>query len=114
MADASDALMPRFAATLAAAVGYLLDDARGRLVDIISMRRNRMPHADARFLAQQERAATGFLSQARRMLLLLCTLSTETAVARIFGGHKRASASLAAMVVHFVDCLTQDVRTPTK
>ena len=95
---------------------YLLQDALARLVDIRDVQAAKedeaawaaLPHAQRadkeRFLEGQERAARGFMGQARATLQLLNVLAGTPAVAAAFLQQPVAGAAAYA-VVHFLELL---------
>ena len=102
-----------FASSVAASIGYLLDDACQRFADVTKdSKRNvvsgLMPMAqrDQAFIERQTRSAvSGFLC-GRRLVLLLCRLSMEPTFAAAIGEDSACASEMAAMAVHFLDILT--------
>lgn len=102
--------MASFASSVAAAIGYLLDDACQRFADVTKAAKRRsvpvVSRRDQAFIeAQTKGAVSGFMC-ARRLLLLLCRFSIEPAFASAIAKDPVTSADMAAMVVHFLDILT--------
>jgi len=102
-----------FASSVAAAVGYLLDDACQRFADVTKdSKRNKvsrfMPTAqrDQAFIEAQTRGAVNGFLCGRRLLLLLCHLSMEPKFAAAIGETSSCASDMAAMAVHFLDILT--------
>ncbi len=97
----------KFAASLAAAIGFLLDDAIHRFADVCRNRKRKSPSVqDQQFAERQVTSAVGGCLGARRLLLLICHLSHDDRLAAIMGGGCEEASSvcsdLANMVIHFV------------
>ncbi|KAL3909127.1 MAG: hypothetical protein SGARI_002755, partial [Bacillariaceae sp.] len=101
----------RFASSISAAIGYLLDDACLRMADVCKysnrLKSEGRSRSDLSFEQKQARAAAGNFASSRKLLQLVSLLSEEPAIAKIMGGSHACSKDLAVMVVHFLDLLTE-------
>jgi ubiquitin-protein ligase len=95
----------KFASSVAAAIGYLLDDACQRYSDVVKLSRQvALSRQDQAFQEKQLRGAvSGFLC-GRTLLLLLFRLSAVDEIAKAIGSGSSAS-DMASMLVHFLDIL---------
>ena len=111
--------LAQFASSISAAIGYLLDDACLRMVDVCKF--SNRPKSqfeserDKRYEETQTNAAVSNFAGARKLLLLLMKLSQEDSLASIFGGcmndvkdrlEVSTASDLAVMVIHFLDLMT--------
>jgi hypothetical protein len=110
--DVKPAEFQSFASSLAAALSVFFDDAVQKMSTTIkTIRSNSGGANDQHFIeAHSKAAASGFMG-ARRLFMLLCTLSAEPSLAASFGGagadaHNTTVGDLANMIVHFIDLIT--------
>ena len=105
-----DSKIAELAKSVAAAIGYLLDDACHRLADVCSHSKERRSVFDRRqqqMIESQSRSACYAFQSSRCLLLLLFQLSHEPKIASTFASNTASvSQELATMIVHFVDKLT--------
>ena len=98
-----------FASSVAAAIGYLLDDACQRYSDVIKLSRrdrNTWSPQDRSFHDKQTRGAVSCFLCGRTLLLLLIRLSEVDTISRAIGSGKSSAKDMASMLVHFLDILT--------
>lgn len=105
--------LSRFASSVASAIGLLLDDSCLKLTDVREILRGSTRAVKRSYHFYAKQVASG-LSSARRLLLLLGTISEDARVASIFGGGgatnngSNASSDLANMFVNFMTLLTDE------
>ena len=102
--------LAKFASSVAAAIGYLMDDGFHRLTDVVSLtKKRRLSHTDQSFLRSQQKGATNCMAMARTQLLLLFQLSEDPRFAAVAGGYQtnEAAKKLSAMVLHFLFVMTE-------
>ena len=101
--------LAKFASSVAAAIGYLMDDGFHRLTDVVSsMKKRQLSQNDHHFLKSQQRGAANAMAMARTQLLLLFRLSEDPRFASVVGGFETTCAArdLSTMVLHFILVLT--------
>jgi hypothetical protein len=105
--------LAQFAVSVAAAIGYLLDDACQRFSDVTKDSKRRRATGrmvaslrDQPFIERQTWGAVANFFCARRLMLLLCRLSLEPDFAKVICCDPEVASEMAAMVVHFLDILT--------
>lgn len=97
-----------FASSVAAAIGYLLDDACQRYSDVVKLSRRdtrSLSPEDRAFQDKQTRGAVNGFLCGRTFLVLLHRLSENKGIARAIGQGSSAH-EMATMLVHFLDILT--------